>query len=63
MKNISMIKRFDREAGQGAVEYLGAVVVAVIIVAALILAVDGFGDTIGGFISDGINSIGESLPG
>lgn len=58
MKNISMIKRFDREAGQGAVEYLGAVIVAVVIVAALIAAVAGFGDTIGGFIDQGIQRIG-----
>lgn len=58
MKNTKTVKKFDREAGQGAVEYLGAVIVAVVIVAALIAAVAGFGDQIAGFISEGISRIG-----
>lgn len=61
MQNTKTVKKFDREAGQGAVEYLGAVVVAVIIVAALIVGVANFGSDIANIISRGIEQIGASF--
>lgn len=57
MKNVSMIKKFDREAGQGALEYLGAVVVAVTIVALLITAANGWGGQLVGVMGTAISKI------
>ncbi len=62
MKHLSMTKRFDREAGQGSVEYLGVIVVAVLLIVALAALAGGFGDQIGGFVTDAIDAIGDRLP-
>lgn len=35
MKNSTFLKRFDRESGQGSLEYLGVIIVAVVIVSLL----------------------------
>ena len=63
MTKLNLIKRLDRESGQGAVEYLGVIVVAVIILAAIAVAAPGFASSINGFITDGISKLGEALPG
>lgn len=61
MHKLNLINRLDRESGQGAIEYLGVIVVAVIILAAIAVAAPGFASSINGFISDGITRIGNAV--
>ena len=46
-----------REAGQGSLEYVGAIAVAALIVAALAALAGGFGGQIGGIITLAINKV------
>lgn len=48
------------ERGQGAVEYLGVVIVAALIVIAVIAFADDIGDAIGNFIEDRVDEVGEA---
>lgn len=52
MKNMTYLKRSDRESGQGALEYLGVVVVAALIIAALAV----FAPTLAGAINTAFTS-------
>ena len=61
MTKLNLIKRLDRESGQGAVEYLGVIVVAVIILAALAAVAPDWGANIVQFIDTGIERIGVEV--
>jgi len=50
-----------REAGQGSLEYVGAIAVAALIVAALAGAAAGFGKEIGTVITDAIKKVKEAM--
>lgn len=57
MKSSTFLKRFDRESGQGSLEYLGVIIVAVVIVSLLAATAPTWSSSIKGVFDSAVTAV------